>query len=75
MKNGFFEINIPSKKSSAQVGDQVNSVLTRNGCIKCYISLFKKIISQQLDAFQAETKVPLRNCVHLKGLGVTPQKW
>ena len=44
--------NVPSKKSSAQVGVRVNSVLTRNGCIKCYISLFKEIIMQQLDAFQ-----------------------
>ena len=45
---------IPSTKSSAQVGVQVNSVLTRNGCIKCYISLFKEIIWQQLGAFQTE---------------------
>ena len=42
------------QKSSAQVGVQVNSVLTRNGCIKCYISLFKENILQQLDAFQTE---------------------
>ena len=46
--------NIPSKKSSAQVGVWVNSVLTRNDCIKCYISLFKEIILQQFDAFQTE---------------------
>ena len=39
-------------KSSAQVGVWVNSVLTRNGYIKCYISLFKEIILQQCDAFQ-----------------------
>ena len=45
---------IPSKRSSAQVGVRVNSVFTRNGCIKCYISLFKEIILQQLDAFQIE---------------------
>ena len=31
----------PAKKNSAQVGVRVNSVLTRNDCIKCYISLFK----------------------------------
>ena len=43
---------IPSKRSSAQVGVRVNSVLTRNGCIKCCISLFKEMILQQLDAFQ-----------------------
>ena len=42
----------PAKKSSAQVGVRVNSVLTRNDCIKCYISLFKEIIYQQLDACQ-----------------------
>ena len=45
---------IPSKKSSAQVGVWVNSVLTRNGFIKCYVSLFKEIILQQCDAFQNE---------------------
>ena len=36
------------------MGVQVNSVLTRDGCIKCYISLFKEIILQQFDAFQTE---------------------
>ena len=46
--------NIPSKKSSAQVGVRVNSVLARNDCIKCYISLFKEIILPQFDAFQTE---------------------
>ena len=49
--NGFY---IPSKKSSAQVCVWVNSFLTRNGYIKCYISLFKEIILQQCDAFQTE---------------------
>ena len=48
-----FEIDdIPSKKSSAQVDVWVNSVLTRNGFIKCYKSLFKEIILQQCDPFQ-----------------------
>ena len=42
------------QKSSAQVGVRVNTVLTRNDCIKCYLSLFKEIIYQQLDAFQTE---------------------
>ena len=42
------------QKSSAQLGIRVNSVLTRNGCIKCYISLFKEIILQQFVAFQTE---------------------
>ena len=45
---------IPSKKSSAQVGVWVNSVLTRNGYIQWYIPLFKEIILQQCDAFQTE---------------------
>ena len=45
---------IPSKRSSAQVGVWVNSVLTRNGYIKCYILLFKEIILQECDAFQTE---------------------
>ena len=43
--------SIPSKKSSAQVGVWVNSVLTRNNYIKYYISLFKEIILQEFDAF------------------------
>ena len=36
------------------MGVRVNSVLTRNECIKCYISLFKELILQVLDAFQTE---------------------
>ena len=36
------------------MGVRLNSVLTRNDCIKCYISLFKEIILQELDAFQTE---------------------
>ena len=47
-----FLINIYPVKSSAQVGVWVNSVLTRNGHIKCYISLFEEIILQQCEAFQ-----------------------
>ena len=39
------------QKSYAQVGVRVNSVLIRNDCIKCYISLFKETILQQFDAF------------------------
>ena len=38
------------------MGLRVNSVLTRNGCIKCYTLLFKEIILQHLDAFQTEIK-------------------
>ena len=44
----------PSKNSSAHLGFRVNSVLTRNGCSKFYISLFKEIILQQLDELQTE---------------------
>ena len=42
------------QKGSAQVCVWENSVLIRNGCIKWYISLFKEIILQQVDAFQTE---------------------
>ena len=42
------------QNSSAQVGVRVNSVLISNYCINCYISLFKEIILQELDAFQTE---------------------
>ena len=65
--------NIPGKTSSAQMGVRVYSVLTRNDCIKCYISLLKKIILQQFDSFQTEIQGSSRNCVHLKRQGVTPQ--
>ena len=47
-------------KSSAQVGVRVDSVLTRNGCIKCYILMFKEIILQQLDTFRTEIQGSLR---------------
>ena len=36
------------------MGVCVNSVFTRNGCIKCYRVLFKEIIFQHLDAFETE---------------------
>ena len=49
-----WKLSKPSKKSSAQVGVRVNSVLTRSDYIKLYISLFKEIILQQLDTFQTE---------------------
>ena len=35
------------QKKSVQLGFWVNSVLTVNGCILCYLSLFTEIISQQ----------------------------
>ena len=61
---GLVKKYIPSKKSSAQVGVWVNSVLTRNGYIKCYTSLFKEIILQQCDAFQTEIQNSLtKPCV------------
>ena len=43
-----------AKKSSAQMGFQVNPVFARKSCIKCYISLFTEIILQHLDAFKIE---------------------
>ena len=52
----FMTFYYTQQKSSAQVGVRVNSVFTRNGCIKCYISLFKEIILQHLDAFQTESQ-------------------
>ena len=63
---------IPSKKSSAQVGIRVNSVLTRKSYIKrIYRCLFCNIWMHP----KLKSKVPLRNCEHFKRLGVTPQKW
>ena len=49
-------------KSSTQVGVRVNSVLTMNDCIKCYLSLFKNIILQHLVYLKLKSKVSLRNC-------------
>ena len=46
--------NILSKKSSAQMGFRVNSVLARNSGIKYYTSLFTEIILQHFDAFKIE---------------------
>ena len=66
--------HIPSKKSSAQVGVLVNSVLTRNDCIKCYLSLFKEIILQQFDAFQTEIEGPLTKlCAFKVSRGHSPK--
>ena len=56
------------------MGVQVNSVLTRNGCIKCYISLFKEIILQQLDAFQTEMQGSLTKLLAFKGSRGHPSK-
>ena len=66
--------NISSKVSSAQVGVRVNSVLTRNGCLKCYISLLKEIILQQLDAFQTEIQDYLTKRCEFKAYRGSPLK-
>ena len=66
--------NIPSQKSSAHVGVRVNSVLTRNGCIKCFISLFKEIILQHLVAFQTEIQGSLTKLCALKASRGRPSK-
>ena len=50
----FQPVSLYPAKSSAQMGVRVHSVLTRNGCIKWFILLFKEIILQNLDAFQTE---------------------
>ena len=63
------------QKSSTQVGVWVNSVFTRNGCIKCYISLFKEIVFQQFDVFQNEIQDSLSKPCAFKASRVTPQKW
>ena len=62
------------QKSSAQVGVRVNSVLTRNYCIKCYISLFKEIILQRLDAFQTEIQGSLTKLCAFKASRGHPSK-
>ena len=61
-----FVCSYTQQKSSAQVGVRVNSILTRNDCIKCYISLFKKIILQQFDAFQTEIQGSITKLCALK---------
>ena len=50
----YIFITYTRQKSSAHFRFQVNFVLTRNSCIKYYISLFKEIILQQFDKFQTE---------------------
>ena len=67
-----FNIYIPSKKSSAQVGVWVNSVLTRNGYIKCYKSLFREINLQECDAFQTEIQDSLMKPCAFKGVVKLP---
>ena len=68
------EQSIPSKKSSAQVGFWVNSVLTRNGYIQCDIPLFKEIILQQCDAFLTEIQDSLTKPCAFKASRGHPSK-
>ena len=56
------------------MGFRVNSVLTRKGCIKCYISLFQEIIWQYLDAFQTEIKGSLTKLCEFKASRGHPPK-
>ena len=56
------------------MGVRVNSVLTRNDCIKCYISLFKEIIYQQLDEFQTEIQGSLAKLCAFKASRGHPSK-
>ena len=65
---------IPSKKSSAQVGVWVNSVLTRNDFIKYYKSLFKEIILLEYDAFQTEIQDSLAKPCAFKASRGHPSK-
>ena len=61
-------------KSSAQVVVRVNSVLTRNDCIKCYILLFTEIILQQFGAFQNEIQGSLTKLCAFKASRGHPSK-
>ena len=62
-------------KSYAQVGVQVNSVMTKNDCIKYYIYiLFKEIILQQWDALQTEIQGSLTRLYAFKASGGHPSK-
>ena len=56
------------------MGVRVNPVLTRNGCIKCYISLFKEIILQLLDVFQTEIQGSLTKLYAFKESRGHPSK-
>ena len=62
------------QKSSAQVGVRVNPVLTRHGCIKCYISAFKEITLQQFDVFQTEIQGSLNKLCAFKASRGYPSK-
>ena len=49
-------LNIILRKLPSHHGEisVMNSVLVRNSCIQCYISLLTKIILQHFDAFKIE---------------------
>ena len=49
-------IHVPCKKFAQTFGVSGNLVLIRNGCIKCYLWLFKQIILKELNEFQTEIK-------------------
>ena len=66
-------IQVDPVKRSAQVGDRVNSVLTRNGCIKC-LMFFKEIILQHLDAIQTEIQGSLTKLCAFKASRGHPSK-
>ena len=74
--SGQPSLNIyPAKKKSAQVGVRVNSILTKNGCIKWYMSLFKEIILQQFDAFQTKIQGSLTKLGAFNASRGHPSKW
>ena len=69
--NILFCLTYTQQKISAQVGVRVNSVLTRNDCIKCHYRCLKKSFCNNWMHSKLKSKIPLQNCVHLKRLGVT----
>ena len=61
-------------QQKSSVGVWVNSVLTRNGCNKCYISLLRESILQQLDTFQIEIQGSLTKLCAFKASRGHPSK-
>ena len=64
----------PAKKKFCTSGCSGKSVLTRNDCIKCYISLFNETILQQLDAFPTEIQGSLTKLLAFKACRGQPSK-
>ena len=56
------------------MGVRLNPVLTRNGCIKCYISLIKEISLNQFGAFQTDIQGALTKLCTFKASRVHPSK-